>query len=63
MNVETFALVERILEIGERAYIQVREIVAREKAGNPLTDAELLGLQSDSNAAHAVIQGWTPPAV
>lgn len=60
MNPETLALIVRFIDIAERAYIQVKGIIDREKSGNPLTDAELDALKNDSDAAHAVIQAWTP---
>lgn len=62
MNPATAALVLQLLEIGERAYVQLRAVFDREHSGNPLTDAEIAQMKSESDAAHQVIQSWTPPS-
>jgi hypothetical protein len=59
MNLETIALVEKILELGARAYAQVSDIIAREKSGDPLTTDELEDLRSQSDEAHETIQDWS----
>lgn len=60
MNPQALSLLVTLLEIGERAYIQIRDIIDREKAGDPMSDAELQALKADSDAAHKIIQSWTP---
>lgn len=61
MNVQSLELAATYLDIVERAYVQLRELFERERSGNPYTPAELQALKTDSDAAHAVIQGWNPP--
>lgn len=62
MNPATLELIATMLQIAERAYVQVRDIIAREKSGNPLSDAELNALKYSSDTAHELIQGWSPPS-
>jgi len=62
MNPATLELIESLLLVGEKLWMQVQDIIAREKAGNSLTDAEIQSLKSGSDAAHAAIQSWKPPA-
>lgn len=62
MNVATIDLIATILQLGERAFVQVQDILQREKAGKPLSDVEIQTLKADSDVAHRIIQGWTPPS-
>ncbi len=60
MNPETAALIIKLLELGAQAVVRVRDILDREKRGQPLSDTELAALKTESDAAHVLIQHWTP---
>lgn len=59
MNPQTLALIVQLLQLGEKAFSQVQDILHRERDGNPLTDEEAQALKTQSDAAHATIQNWT----
>lgn len=60
MNPATLEVIVQLIGLAENAYSQVRDLIAREKAGQPLSDTEIASMKSTSDAAHAVIQAWKP---